>query len=140
MKCYCVVDFKSALKLVEQPTPTPTGKEVLVEVRAAGVCHSDLHIWEGGYATAQSGAYFAKQLAQALGVAADPAGRVGPGAGAQLHTARGTQRGALQQQRAAVRPSPSQRQTTTTRPRRPSPHARQQRLCRSAGVGARSAP
>ncbi len=49
MKCYCVVDFKSALKLIEQPTPTPTGKEVLVEVRAAGVCHSDLHFWEGGY-------------------------------------------------------------------------------------------
>ena len=49
MKCYCVVDFKSALKLVEQPTPTPTGKEVLVEVRAAGVCHSDIHFWEGGY-------------------------------------------------------------------------------------------
>jgi propanol-preferring alcohol dehydrogenase len=49
MKCYCVVDFKSALKLVEHPTPTPTGKEVLVEVRAAGVCHSDIHFWEGGY-------------------------------------------------------------------------------------------
>ncbi len=49
MKCYCVVDFKSALKLVERETPVPTGKEVLVEVRAAGVCHSDIHFWEGGY-------------------------------------------------------------------------------------------
>jgi len=49
MKCYCVVNFKSALQLIEQPTPTPKGKEVLVEVRAAGVCHSDLHFWEGGY-------------------------------------------------------------------------------------------
>ena len=49
MKCYCVVDFKSALKLIERETPVPTGKEVLVEVRAAGVCHSDIHFWEGGY-------------------------------------------------------------------------------------------
>lgn len=49
MKCYCVVDFKTALKMMEQPTPQPKGTEVLVQVRAAGVCHSDIHIWEGGY-------------------------------------------------------------------------------------------
>src|SRR5262249_35593956 len=32
-----------------QPTPDPAGTQVLVRVKAAGVCHSDLHIWEGGY-------------------------------------------------------------------------------------------
>jgi alcohol dehydrogenase/propanol-preferring alcohol dehydrogenase len=37
------------LKEVEQPTPRPSGTQVLIKVKAAGVCHSDLHIWEGGY-------------------------------------------------------------------------------------------
>lgn len=49
MKCYCVVNFRGALELQERPTPTPQGTEVLLQVRAAGVCHSDIHIWEGGY-------------------------------------------------------------------------------------------
>jgi D-arabinose 1-dehydrogenase-like Zn-dependent alcohol dehydrogenase len=34
---------------VDQPTPQPSGTQVLIRVKAAGVCHSDLHIWEGGY-------------------------------------------------------------------------------------------
>jgi alcohol dehydrogenase/propanol-preferring alcohol dehydrogenase len=34
---------------VDQETPQPTGTQVLIRVKAAGVCHSDLHIWEGGY-------------------------------------------------------------------------------------------
>lgn len=25
------------------------GSEVLVKVKACGVCHSDIHLWEGGY-------------------------------------------------------------------------------------------
>ena len=49
MKCYCVINFQQALQMVDRPTPTPTGTQVLLQVRAAGVCHSDLHIWEGGY-------------------------------------------------------------------------------------------
>ena len=28
---------------------TPAGTQVLIKVKAAGVCHSDIHIWEGGY-------------------------------------------------------------------------------------------
>jgi D-arabinose 1-dehydrogenase-like Zn-dependent alcohol dehydrogenase len=34
---------------MERPTPTPKGAEVLLKVKAAGVCHSDLHIWDGFY-------------------------------------------------------------------------------------------
>jgi D-arabinose 1-dehydrogenase-like Zn-dependent alcohol dehydrogenase len=49
MKSFQVVDFNAPLKEVEQPTPQPVGTQVLVKVKAAGVCHSDLHIWEGGY-------------------------------------------------------------------------------------------
>lgn len=35
--------------MLERDTPNPSGTEVLLKTRAAGVCHSDLHIWEGGY-------------------------------------------------------------------------------------------
>ena len=49
MKCYCVANFRETLLMQDLPTPEPKGTEVLLEVRAAGVCHSDLHIWEGGY-------------------------------------------------------------------------------------------
>ena len=49
MKCYQVAAFGAPLVAAEAPAPTPTGTEVLLEVVAAGVCHSDLHLWEGGY-------------------------------------------------------------------------------------------
>ena len=49
MKCYCVVDFRAPLQEMDQPTPVPQGAQVLLKVRAAGVCHSDIHLWEGGY-------------------------------------------------------------------------------------------
>ena len=31
------------------PNPDPGGKQVVVQVHSSGVCHSDIHIWEGGY-------------------------------------------------------------------------------------------
>src|SRR5437764_11531950 len=49
MKSYRVTEFGTPLQLSEVPTPKPSGTEVLLRVKAAGVCHSDLHIWEGGY-------------------------------------------------------------------------------------------
>lgn len=49
MKCYCVTQFHEPLQMLEQHIPEPTGAQVLLKTRAAGVCHSDLHIWEGGY-------------------------------------------------------------------------------------------
>jgi alcohol dehydrogenase/propanol-preferring alcohol dehydrogenase len=49
MRSFKVADFNAPLKEVEQPTPQPLGTQVLIKVKAAGVCHSDLHIWEGGY-------------------------------------------------------------------------------------------
>jgi alcohol dehydrogenase, propanol-preferring len=49
MKSYDVVDFARPLQKVEKPTPQPKGTEVLLRTLAAGVCHSDLHIWEGWY-------------------------------------------------------------------------------------------
>jgi propanol-preferring alcohol dehydrogenase len=49
MKSFQVTDFNAPLKEVDVPTPQPAGTQVLIKVKAAGVCHSDLHIWEGGY-------------------------------------------------------------------------------------------
>jgi alcohol dehydrogenase, propanol-preferring len=49
MKSFQVAEFNAPLKEVDQPTPQPAGTQVLIKVKAAGVCHSDLHIWEGGY-------------------------------------------------------------------------------------------
>jgi D-arabinose 1-dehydrogenase-like Zn-dependent alcohol dehydrogenase len=49
MKSFQVAEFNAPLKEVEQPTPASSGTQVLIRVKAAGVCHSDLHIWEGGY-------------------------------------------------------------------------------------------
>ena len=49
MKSFQVAEFNAPLQEVDHPTPEPTGSQVLLKVKAAGVCHSDLHIWEGGY-------------------------------------------------------------------------------------------
>ena len=47
MKSYKVVEFGQPLQKVEEGNPAPQGAEVLVKVTAAGVCHSDVHLWEG---------------------------------------------------------------------------------------------
>jgi propanol-preferring alcohol dehydrogenase len=49
MRAWAVVETGKPLQEIELPTPEPKGAEVLVEVTHAGVCHSDLHIWEGEY-------------------------------------------------------------------------------------------
>jgi alcohol dehydrogenase, propanol-preferring len=49
MKSYRLTKFKNPLELSNGPVPEPKGREVLLKVTAAGICHSDLHIWEGGY-------------------------------------------------------------------------------------------
>jgi D-arabinose 1-dehydrogenase-like Zn-dependent alcohol dehydrogenase len=49
MRSYRVFEFGQPLRPADHPLPVPVGAEVLLRVEAAGVCHSDLHIWEGGY-------------------------------------------------------------------------------------------
>ena len=49
MKAARIVEPNKPLEVIELPSPKPTGNEVIVKVKAAGVCHSDLHLWEGGY-------------------------------------------------------------------------------------------
>jgi D-arabinose 1-dehydrogenase-like Zn-dependent alcohol dehydrogenase len=47
--CYCVTQHNAPLERLECPTPEPKGAEVLIRMTGAGVCHSDIHIWEGVY-------------------------------------------------------------------------------------------
>jgi alcohol dehydrogenase/propanol-preferring alcohol dehydrogenase len=49
MQAWVVARNGAPLERIEKPTPIPTGTEVLVEVTHCGVCHSDLHFWEGSY-------------------------------------------------------------------------------------------
>ncbi len=49
MRSFQVCRCGEPLQLSEKPTPQPVGTEVLLKVKAAGVCHSDIHIWDGYY-------------------------------------------------------------------------------------------
>lgn len=49
MRSFDVCQCGKPLQASERPTPQPQGSEVLLKVLAAGVCHSDLHIWDGYY-------------------------------------------------------------------------------------------
>jgi propanol-preferring alcohol dehydrogenase len=51
MKAARIIEPKKPLEISEVETPKPKDAEVLVKVKAVGVCHSDLHLWEGGYDT-----------------------------------------------------------------------------------------
>jgi len=47
MRAMQIVEFAKPLKLNNYATPAPKGSEVLIKILSAGVCHSDLHLWEG---------------------------------------------------------------------------------------------
>lgn len=49
MKAARIVEPEKPLEVAELESPKPQGKEVIIKVVSAGVCHSDLHLWEGGY-------------------------------------------------------------------------------------------
>jgi D-arabinose 1-dehydrogenase-like Zn-dependent alcohol dehydrogenase len=47
MRAMQIIEWGKPLQPREYPTPTPAGEQVLVRVQSAGVCHSDVHIWDG---------------------------------------------------------------------------------------------
>ncbi len=49
MKTVRLTAFASPLQLCELPIPQPSGSEVLLRVVSAGICHTDLHLADGGY-------------------------------------------------------------------------------------------
>ena len=47
MRAMQIIEWGKPLEFRDYPTPEPTGEQVLVRVESAGVCHSDVHIWDG---------------------------------------------------------------------------------------------
>ena len=49
MKATRIVNVNEPLEIAQLQTPKPRGSQVLIRVESSGVCHSDIHLWEGGY-------------------------------------------------------------------------------------------
>jgi propanol-preferring alcohol dehydrogenase len=70
MKAAVLREFKQPLTIEEVERPTPGAEEVLIQVEACGVCHSDLHVAEGDWPQ------FAKIVKRPLILGHEIAGRV----------------------------------------------------------------
>ena len=49
MKAARIIEVNEALQVQELQTPKPKGSQTLIKVQSTGVCHSDVHVWEGYY-------------------------------------------------------------------------------------------
>ena len=49
MKSARIMAPNEPLQVSTAENPVPEGSQILLKVTATGVCHSDLHLWEGGY-------------------------------------------------------------------------------------------
>ena len=49
MKSARIVKPKEPLEVQELETPKAKGSQVVIKVQSSGVCHSDIHLWDGGY-------------------------------------------------------------------------------------------
>jgi propanol-preferring alcohol dehydrogenase len=49
MRAAVLRDFKTPLEIAQVEPPAPAADEVLIEVEACGVCHSDLHVADGDW-------------------------------------------------------------------------------------------
>ncbi|HYX55482.1 MAG TPA: alcohol dehydrogenase [Nitrososphaeraceae archaeon] len=49
MRAARITQVNEPLQIQELKTSKPTGSQVLIKVQSSGVCHSDIHLWEGGY-------------------------------------------------------------------------------------------
>ncbi len=49
MRAMQIIDWGQPLEMREYADPEPKGEEVLLKVESAGVCHSDVHIWDGHF-------------------------------------------------------------------------------------------
>ncbi len=47
MKSYKIIENGKPIEQVEIEKPIPVGDEILVKTVSCGVCHSDVHIYEG---------------------------------------------------------------------------------------------
>ena len=49
MQAARIVKINEPLEVQDLSIPKPRGSQVLIKVQSSGVCHSDIHLWEGGY-------------------------------------------------------------------------------------------
>ena len=49
MKAARIVNVNEPLQVQDVLTPEPKDSQILVKVQSVGVCHSDVHVWEGYY-------------------------------------------------------------------------------------------
>ncbi|MDE1765629.1 MAG: alcohol dehydrogenase catalytic domain-containing protein [Thaumarchaeota archaeon] len=49
MEAARIIRVNEPLEIQNLDTPKPKGSQVLIKVQSSGVCHSDIHLWEGGY-------------------------------------------------------------------------------------------
>ena len=61
MISYQFMDHGQPLQKVLASTPTPQGTEVLVRITRSGVCHSDLHIWDGYFELGGGKRFYVKE-------------------------------------------------------------------------------
>ena len=61
MISYQIAEHGKPLQRVTLDTPKPQGTEVLVRVTRSGVCHSDLHIWEGYFELGGGKRFYVKE-------------------------------------------------------------------------------
>jgi D-arabinose 1-dehydrogenase-like Zn-dependent alcohol dehydrogenase len=61
MISYQIIEHGKPLQKVLGATPDPQGSEVLVRITRAGVCHSDLHIWEGYFDLGAGKRFYVKE-------------------------------------------------------------------------------
>ena len=47
MRSFQITQYAEPLEATDREPETPTGQEILLRIAASGVCHSDVHIWEG---------------------------------------------------------------------------------------------
>lgn len=49
MKAARIVKLNEPLRVQDLQTPKPKGTQILIKIQSSGVCHSDVHVWEGYY-------------------------------------------------------------------------------------------
>ena len=57
MKTARIIKTNEPLEIKDINISKPKSDQVLVKVESAGVCHSDLHLWEGGYTRSPGSIY-----------------------------------------------------------------------------------
>jgi D-arabinose 1-dehydrogenase-like Zn-dependent alcohol dehydrogenase len=61
MLSWQIIEHGKPLQRILSDTPKPQGSEVLVRITRAGVCHSDVHIWEGYFDLGSGKRFYVKE-------------------------------------------------------------------------------